>query len=50
MQLQPTPNEVPTKEMTEQTPDDSGGIYFSSFVRITNPETGEVLVEKRGDQ
>jgi hypothetical protein len=30
-------------------PDESGGFYFSSFLRITDPNTKEVLVETRGD-
>ena len=31
-------------------PDDNSGFYFSSFVKIVDPNTQEVLVEIRGDQ
>jgi len=31
------------------TPDESGGFYFSSFLKITDPNTKEVLVQTRGD-
>ena len=30
-------------------PDEYSGFYFSSFLEITDPETNQVLVEKRGD-
>lgn len=30
-------------------PDEHGGFYFSSFLKITDPETKEVLVQTRGD-
>jgi hypothetical protein len=30
-------------------PDEQVGFYFSSFVKITDPNTKEVLVQKRGD-
>jgi hypothetical protein len=30
-------------------PNDSGGFYFSSHIKITDPNTKEVLVQKRGD-
>lgn len=30
-------------------PDESGGFYFSSFLKITDPNTKEVLVQTRGD-
>jgi hypothetical protein len=30
-------------------PDESGGFYFSSFLKITDPNTKEILVETRGD-
>jgi len=30
-------------------PDEEGGFYFSSHVRITDPNTKEVLVQTRGD-
>lgn len=30
-------------------PNESAGIYYSSMVKITDPNTGEVLVHIRGD-
>ena len=30
-------------------PNDTGGFYFSSFLKITDPNTEEVLVHTRGD-
>lgn len=36
-------------QVTEPAPNESGGVYFSSFVKITDPETGEILVQTRGD-
>jgi len=41
-------SEETTKE-PEVKPDESGGFYFSSFVKITDPDTEEVLVQTRGD-
>ena len=39
-------------QLTEEygpTPEETGGFYFSSFLKITDPNTKEVLVEIRGD-
>lgn len=33
----------------EKKPNENGGFYFSSFVKISDPNTKEVLVQKRGD-
>ena len=33
----------------EVQPNESGGFYFSSFLKITDPNTSEVLVQTRGD-
>lgn len=30
-------------------PNEQGGFYFSSFLKITDPETKEILVQVRGD-
>ena len=30
-------------------PNEHGGFYFSSFLKITDPNTKEVLVQTRGD-
>ena len=38
-----------TPPVAEKKPDESGGIYFSSFVKIIDVETGEILVQTRGD-
>jgi hypothetical protein len=46
-----------TKETNQNTqdskaevkPNESGGFYFSSFLKITDPNTKEVLVQTRGD-
>lgn len=35
--------------MPEKKPNDVGGFYFSSSVKITDPNTNEVLLQKRGD-
>ena len=45
------------QENTQQTqdskvevkPNESGGFYFSSFLKISDPNTKEVLVQTRGD-
>jgi hypothetical protein len=36
-------------EKPEAKPSDTGGFYFSSFLKITDPNTEEVLVHTRGD-
>jgi hypothetical protein len=33
----------------EKTPNESSGIYFSSAIKIFDPITKEILVQKRGD-
>ena len=39
------------KQTTEESkkPNELGGFYFSSVVKIFDPETSEILVQKRGD-
>lgn len=37
------------KSLKEARPNEVGGFYFSSHVKITDPETDEVLVNTRGD-
>ena len=34
-----------TAQVGQQKPNESTGIYVRGFVRITDPETGQVLVE-----
>lgn len=36
-------------EKKEPKPNEAGGFYFSSFVKIYDPKTNEVLVQQRGD-
>jgi hypothetical protein len=38
-------NELDKKDDVPQKPNESTGIYVRGFVRITDPETGKVLVE-----
>jgi hypothetical protein len=40
---------IDNKKEVGPKPDEHGGFYFSSFLKITDPETKEVLVQKRGD-
>jgi hypothetical protein len=46
-------NEINQKELEKQDDskvDELGGFYFSSSIKITDPNTKEVLVQVRGDQ
>lgn len=43
-------NETPTPNNPIKKPDDIIGFYFSSSVKITDPETKEVLLQVRGDE
>jgi len=38
-----------TPERPSKKPNEHGGFYFSSSVKITDPNTKEVLVQMRGD-
>ena len=38
-----------TSKKPESKPNEVGGFYFSSGIKIFDPETKEVLVQKRGD-
>ena len=42
-------NTIDTKIKEEQRPDENAGFIFSSAIRIFDPKTNEVLVQKRGD-
>jgi len=42
-------NKEQSPESQEKKPNEHGGFYFSSSVKITDPNTKEVLVHKRGD-
>lgn len=37
------------KPSTTKKPNEVGGFYFSSAIKIFDPNTTEVLVQKRGD-
>ena len=39
----------PNKVQPESKPNEHSGFYFSSHLRITDPNTKEVLVQQRGD-
>ena len=38
-----------TTERPGPKPNEIGGFYFSSSIKITDPNTNEILVQKRGD-
>ena len=38
-----------TPNTTEKKPNETGGFYFSSFLKISDPNTKEILVQTRGD-
>ena len=42
-------NKQKLPEQTEPKPNEQGGFYFSSGIKITDPNTKEVLVQMRGD-
>lgn len=33
----------------ENTPNDSSGMYYSTVIKITDPNTGQVLLHTRGE-
>lgn len=37
------------KQIPEKKPNENGGFYFSSSVKVFDPNTKEVFVQKRGD-
>lgn len=37
------------KKSTERKPNENAGFYFSSSIKIFDPNTQQVLVQKRGD-
>ena len=46
---EPAINSEGKKPLKEARPNEVGGFYFSSHIKITDPETNEVLVNTRGD-
>ena len=49
MQDKPQEN-IQKQQEVEPTVHDQAGFYFSSMVKITDPNTNEVLVQVRGDE
>lgn len=43
-EAQKNPPETPEKK-----PNETGGFYFSSSIKIFDPETKEIIVQTRGD-
>jgi hypothetical protein len=39
----------PVAPVPEKKPNEVGGFYFSSFLKISDPNTKEILVQTRGD-
>lgn len=39
-----------TQKSEGKKPDEMSGIYFSSHLKISDPNTKQVLVQKRGDE
>ena len=39
-----------TQKSEGKKPDETNGIYFSSHLKISDPNTKQVLVQKRGDE
>lgn len=37
------------KSVQEKKPNESAGFYFSSSIKIFDPNTKEIIVQKRGD-
>jgi hypothetical protein len=42
-------NTMTNKNVSEKKPNEIGGFYFSSGVKIFDPVSKEVLLQKRGD-
>ena len=45
----PNTQQSPTVEKKQEPVDEKGGFMFSSAVKISDPNTKEVLVQMRGD-
>lgn len=44
-----TDNKEKEIKQSDKKPNEVGGFYFSSHIKITDPNSKEVLVQKRGD-
>jgi hypothetical protein len=42
-------NTLTSKNVSEKKPNEVGGFYFSSGIKIFDPTSKEVLLQKRGD-
>lgn len=47
--MQKTENSKSTEQNKANKPNEVGGIYFSSHIKIYDPNTKEVYVQKRAD-
>ena len=41
--------DIESNKETDKKPDELSGIYVSTHIKIFDPNTGEVLVQQRGD-
>jgi hypothetical protein len=49
MQQENKSESTPVAQQTEHKPNENAGFVFSSFLKITDPQTGKVLVQTRAD-
>jgi hypothetical protein len=49
MNEKPSQNIKTEQKPAEKKPNEHGGFYFSSYLKIFDPNTKQVLVAKRGD-
>ena len=42
-------SDIKTSQQSEKKPNETSGFFFSSSVKIIDPKTNEVLVQKRAD-
>lgn len=47
--IENTENQPKVENTPQKKPDELGGVYFSSSIKIFDPETTEILVQMRGD-
>jgi len=43
------PEDLNEVDAEERVPDEQSGFYFSTFIKIYDPNTQEILVQTRGD-
>lgn len=49
MNEKPVKTEEKTSKLGQSKPNEHGGFYFSSHIKISDPNTKQVFVQKRGD-